>query len=179
MKRTALLLLISSLLGVFSCMGKPEVVQTEELPPVEQAPVEPEPVPAEEDFDPATISQEMFEETLKEVQGFVGTLNEIIRAKNYMTWLDCLDDSYLLRIGSPEFLREISEGNYLRSQKIVLKSIEDYFNYVVVPSRTNIRVDDIVFISQSRVRAFALDRKGVRLVLYVLEKIGQSWKIIG
>jgi len=55
---------------------------------------------------------------------------------------------------------------------------------VVVASRaeTGVRVDDIEFISLNRVQAFTVttNRAGeeVRLRLYDLEKIGNSWTII-
>jgi len=70
----------------------------------------------------------------------------------------------------------------MRTRNIVLRTAEDYFQYVVVPSRADLRVDDIEFISRDRVKAFTIttSRAGEeqRLRLYDLEKIGNSWRII-
>jgi hypothetical protein len=66
----------------------------------------------------------------------------------------------------------------LKNQKIVLKSLEDYFLYVVVPSRANDRVDDIEFIGQNRVKAYTITSKGQRLRLYELEKTAGNWNIV-
>jgi hypothetical protein len=49
--------------------------------------------------------------------------------------------------------------------------------YVVVPSRTKDRVDDIEFIGQNRVKAFTINNKGQKLRLYDLEKTASGWKI--
>jgi len=72
----------------------------------------------------------------------------------------------------------------MRTRRIVLRTAEDYFIHVVVAARaeTGQRVDDIEFISMNRVKAFTVthNRAGeeVRLRLYDLEKIGNSWTII-
>jgi hypothetical protein len=70
----------------------------------------------------------------------------------------------------------------MKTRKIVLKTAEDYFIHVVVPSRANSRVDDIEFIGQNRVKAFSVNKNRAgeeqRLVLYNLERSGNSWIII-
>jgi hypothetical protein len=63
------------------------------------------------------------------------------------------------------------------SKRRTLKSLEDYFLYVVVPSRDNDHVDDIEFVTQSRVKAYTETPKGQRR-LYDLESSGNTWKII-
>jgi hypothetical protein len=181
MKRGLLFLLLPAAMIVFSCAGKAEPVQIEEPPPEEEFYQEPAKVavPAEEnDFDPSSITKEVFEDTLSEVQRFIDELNRIISNKNYNSWLNCLGDSYWQTINSPEFLQEISEMPTLKKQGIVLKSAEDYFSLVVVPSRANARVDDIEFVSHNRVKAFTIGRNGVRLRIYDLERIQETWKIV-
>ena len=63
-------------------------------------------------------------------------------------------------------------------QKRILRTPRDYFDNVVVPSRSNDRVDDISFISENRVKAYTEDNRGNRVVLYDLEIIDNTWKII-
>jgi len=71
----------------------------------------------------------------------------------------------------------------MKTRNIILRTPEDYFTNVVVPSRANSRVDDIEFIGTNRVKAFTVmqnSRTGEeqRLVLYDLEKVGNSWLIV-
>ena len=58
-----------------------------------------------------------------------------------------------------------------------INSARVYFTYVVVPSRTNDRVDDIEFISKNEVKAYTEDAKGQTVVLYHLENQDGKWKI--
>jgi len=133
-------------------------------------------------FDPRNVSRAHYESTREEVQKFIEDLNQIIRNRNYQAWRACLSEEYFAEISSQENLREISAQPAMRTRRIVLRTPEDYFQYVVVPSRADLRVDDIEFISVNRVKAFTItqNRAGdeVRLRLYDLEKIGNSWTII-
>ena len=150
--------------------GLPQVVQTEQ----ETAEgISPAPL-----FDPASISQEEKDTAKTEIQQLIQRLNSIIRARNYNAWVTYLDTNYFTVISSPEYLDRISQSAVLVKQKIVLKSAQDYFRHVVVPARTNDRVDDIEFISQNRVKAYTVNSRGERLRLYDLEKTGNEWKII-
>jgi hypothetical protein len=134
------------------------------------------------------ISQEMYEQTLAEVRIFVDGLNLLIRNKNYSGWKDALAAERFEQISSPDFLEVTSESAALKSRKIVLKTPNDYFEHVVVPSRSNSRVDEIEFTAVNRVRVYYVERPrrtdddGVaeirRLRLYELEKSGDTWKII-
>jgi hypothetical protein len=164
---------------VFSCGGGPATQDPSESVPAAQTAA---PVEIEDDdpdtFDPGSITQDLYDSTKSDVQHLIEELNGIIRAKNYNAWKSYLDEKYLADISSSEYLRRISNTAAMKSQKIVLKVPEDYFNYVVVPSRANSRVDDIEFITQRRVKAFTITEKGQRLRLYDLERSSSGWKII-
>lgn len=158
-----------------SCGTKPAVNQALAADPVSDTAVS---QPDEENFDPGSISQEVFDSTKTDVQHFIVNLNQIIRDKDYVTWVSHLGGDYFAEKSSPEYLAQISEQPRLRTQKIVLTSPEDYFLHVVVPSRANDRVDDIEFISPTRVKAYTVTPNGQRLRLYDLENSGNTWKII-
>jgi len=148
---------------------------------------------AEQVFDLNNISEILFETTKTDIQALIQELDSIIRAKNYNAWLGYLSESYLEEISSSAFLEERTEELFRRDQivaaatgkdprtvqKKTLKTLRDYFDNVVAPSRANDRVDDIAFISETKVRAYTVNNRGTRLILYDLEKIGESWKIIG
>ena len=158
-------------------------------PPAEA--VQSAPPPAEV-FDPSTVTEEKYETTKADVKTLIEELNKIIRARDYRTWTTYLSDSYFQEISSQAFLAERTEELYKRdqivdsnlgrdprrTQKKILRTAKDYFDNVVVPSRSNDRMDDIDFISEDQVKAYTLDTRGNRLVLYNLELIDGKWKII-
>jgi hypothetical protein len=202
MKESAILLLLLSFL-VFSCGTGPK--PPEAVSAVEQAPpsvsyetqghVEP-PVEAsgEDVFDPDSISVEVFIAVKTDITALIADLKRIIRARNYGAWVTHLADSYLGEISSSDFLEEKTEELYRRDQvvaqnmgrdpnmvvKRILRTARDYFDYVVVPSRANDRLDDISFLSETRIRAYTIDerRGGQRLVLYDLASINNEWMIV-
>jgi len=182
----------------------PIVLKNEEKGPMEvsvetpvdtpaKAPVE-APVSVETIFDPNNITEEEFLATKTEITALISDLNNIIKTRNFTAWVLNLSSSYYAEISSRKFLNDRTEELYRRDQivaqntgrdpnmveKRVLRTAMDYFNYVVVPSRANDRLDDISFISESHVRAYTVDerRGGQRLVLYELAHINDTWKII-
>jgi hypothetical protein len=180
MKGLNIVFLFALVLAV-SCGTTPEPVKSAD--PVEVPPVvvsaqgNPEPV-----FDPGTVTQEVYNTTKTDVQQFISELNQIIRRKDYRSWVNHLDTAYFSEITSSEYLSQISDSAALKSQKIVLKTPQDYFNHVVVPSRANNRVvdrvDDIEFVTQNRVVAYTLTPNGQRLRLYDLENTKDGWKVV-
>ena len=195
------LLLTFSLLLALSCGTAPEPAETVETAP--QAEVTPPPrdappaavvieVPAEEppgepDFDPVNITQSYYESTIADVQALIGNLNRIIRARNYSDWVSHLSVEYYSSINTREFLEEKTEELFRLDQAMArgrpfqrrtLNTSRDYFDNVVVPSRQNDRVDDIVFVTENRVIAYTVNTRGDRLILYNLEYAGNGWKIV-
>ena len=164
-----LFLLIPVLVLAFSCASTPKPVEEEAVyGPVKTGGMQ--------------VSQAQYDSTKEEVQHFIGELNQVIRRRNFSVWKDSLSPEYLAQISSAENLRQISEQPAMKTRNIALKNAEDYFIFVVVPSRANSRVDDIEFISGNRVKAFTVrvnkDGEEERLLLYNLEKSGNTWKII-
>lgn len=142
-------------------------------------PVEDEEIPDEdiyiktEDF---VISTEMYETTFNEVEQFIAELNEIIADRDFQQWKSHLTEDYLHVHSDPAVLRERSESPVLRRNNIELRDIEDYFTWVVVPSRANARLDDLDFIGTDQVEAIMRVRdQGV--ILYQLKRVNDRWKI--
>ena len=148
--------------------------------------------PAAQVFDPDNISAVTFDAVMVEVGELIDNLNVIIRARNYDEWLNHLSHSYFTMISSEAFLAERTEELFRRDQMVarnmgrdprmvnrrVLSTSRDFFEHIVVPSRSNDRVDDIHFVSEDRVIAFTIDPRGNRLILYNLERIDGNWRII-
>ena len=133
-------------------------------------------------FNPTQVTREQYDSTMDEVKKFIDALNQIVASGNYAAWRAALSSEYFEEISSPERLQEISELPVMTARKIVLKTAEDYFRHVFIPSRANSRVDDIEFFGKERVKVFtvSVSRTGEerRERLYNLEKIGNTWKII-
>jgi hypothetical protein len=128
-------------------------------------------------FDPASIPPEVYQETKQDIVQFIQDLNSIIKAKRYSVWVEYLDTDYYQYISSPEYLQQVSQRGILVSKKIVLSDAYDYFIYVVVPSRSNDRVDEIEFVSENRIKAINISN-GKRVILYDLERTHKGWKIV-
>lgn len=183
MKRSKIVIVACCVvLTAISCGSRPKGAVLPETVTETPAPetVEPAAPPPEEEvvFDPNSISRELFDSTKIDVQRFIGDLNAIIQGKNYSAWKKTLSPGFLAEISSRQYLQHASESVALKSRGIVLRSPEDYFTHVVIPSRANSRVDDIEFVSQTRVKAFTINSNGLRLRLYDLEKTGNTWLII-
>jgi hypothetical protein len=128
-------------------------------------------------FDPKQVSEALKTATIVNVRIFVDTLNSIIRARNFEAWKRNLTKEYIEYYSNSIVLATLSESSVLQRMKITLRSLYDYFIYVVYPSRQNVRVDDIDFIRENRIVVISLNSKGERLVLYDLEKVDDSWAI--
>lgn len=165
------------LAALSACVSTPPKPEQPREPPAVTVEPAPETAPAQEAFDPASVSVELKQTTFVDIRSLVENLNSIIQAKDYDAWSQALTDGYRDHYSSPEVLAQISDYPVLKRQGIVLHTLKDYFIYVVYPSRQHDRVDDIEFIQATRVRAITVTAKGERLVLYNLEKIGDTWKI--
>ena len=143
-------------------------------PPAE-LPADPEPA-AQDNKEGFTVTQEVFQETFTNIEALITQLNGIILAKDYLTWTSFLTREYINTYSSQEKLYEISQQPILKKYGIRLRSLEDYFHYVVVPSRSDARLDDLIFIDDTHIQAIMLINDK-RSILYSLEKIDNQWKI--
>jgi len=187
---------------LLGCVGSPEPAETPDEPehtataddPMEESPEqaepEQEPVPEEEpvaDPDPAVeeepeeftqedVTEELYDQTFTEVEETIAELNEIISNGDFARWQTYLTSDYRRTYSDPRVLEESSQSAILRRNNITLESLEDYFRFVVVPSRANVRLDEIVFVDAETVEAI-MEVEGEKYLLYNLTKAGDRWKI--
>ncbi len=178
-----LLVLIPVLLAALSCVTQraEEPAAAQELPaqaepstPVEQPQAEPpaeEPSPGE-----FVVTEELYRRTFDEIAGVIAELDGIIRERNYDAWVSWLSREYIARTSSREFLDEASKSARLSSRNIVLRSLEDYFVNVVVQSRLQATLDQILFVGETNVKAMTVVN-GVSYILYWLVREDGRWKI--
>lgn len=130
----------------------------------------------QEEEDDFVVSEEVFAQTFSDVEALINELNKTIRNKNYDKWLTFLTDEYKDYYSSPGVLREISKKPTMQKYSIRLTTLKDYFTYVVVPSRSNARLDDLVFEDNNHVKAIMIIDEQ-RVILYQLVKVDGEWKI--
>jgi hypothetical protein len=147
----------------------PQPVQPVEQPTERESSAPPEPQVFE-------VSEEVYSRTFDEIGDFINNLNRIIREQDFQTWLGFLSEDYIRTTSDPEYLRKQSEKPLLKQNNVELKSLEDYFIHVVVPSRSQAQLDDIEFLDEDHVKAISIVR-GTQVVLYLLVRDQGSWKI--
>lgn len=150
------------------------------IEPVPEPAVTPEvPPPTDEvvaQFDTVTITKKTFEDTKTEMQTVVEKLNKITMERDYKSWLEWLSEEYYRTYSDPATLESVSASLPIKNVKI--RNIKDYFNYVFVPSRQNMRVDDIKFISPTRVYVIMEITPQSPAAIYILEKTDEGWKLV-
>lgn len=148
--------------------------------PEGEAESEPEveaPTPAvEETAEDFEVTQEVYERTFDELKRLIVHWNDLIARRNYDAWYGNLSRSYIAERGSAEYLGQLSRMQKLKNVKIVLGDLEDYFNYVVVPSRTDAELDKIAFVNENKVKAYATIDGEAAILFYVVREDGR-WKI--
>jgi len=162
-----------------------EVIQTpeevfvpeEEYTPQEEIIPEPEEDPIRDGAESTyQVTEEVYNNTFAEIEALITQLNTIIRDRNFRLWRSYLTQQYIDHISNPENLRQFSETPIMRHLGIRLRNLEDFFEFVVVPSRSNARLDELVFQDDTRVTAYMFINNS-RSILYQLEKINGNWKI--
>jgi len=128
-------------------------------------------------FEGVSITRKEKEIAKSEIEEVVKKLNEITAKKDYGRWRFWLSTEYKKEFSKPEVLKKTSEGLPSNLKGKQLKNIEDYFYYVFVPSRQNGRVDDIVYLTPTKVRVLKITATQ-SLIFYNLEKIDDRWLLV-
>ncbi|MFW6363727.1 MAG: hypothetical protein ACOC0D_07785 [Spirochaeta sp.] len=176
---SSIYLLVCTVLIFSSCTTAPpeEEPVAEEIPEQTEDMVEPDSVTEDtapdEEF---VVTEELYEQTFDEVETVITTLNEIIGRGDFDSWKNYLTQEYIDAVTEPGHLEELNQSPLLSRNNIELESLEDYFRYVVVPSRANLRLDDLEFIDDNTVQAIMIVRDR-RAILYLLRRIDGEWRI--
>jgi len=174
---------------LFACLLVLAACETSSPPPEEVEAVQPQVAqtvqPEEQELQSITeetepeefvVTEEVYTRTFDEIKELIRNLNEIIQNEDYQSWLMYLSNAYVEKTSDPEYLKEQSQKPLLRKNKVNLRNLQDYFIYVVVPSRTQAKLDEIEFIDESQIKAFAMIGD-TRALLYLLVREDSKWKI--
>lgn len=163
---------------------KEEVV---EQPPVEEVkPVEtpaPAPTPEDDEYtrsvgDNVSISKDTFAEDKAAIIETIKSLDKIMRNLDYGLWKTYIDDESLAYWQKPANLKKAQ--NRLPVKGLQIKSLEDYFKYVFVSSRTGREVSEIRYISNTYVKAVQVRKdkeSSTDIIYYYFNKINGRWML--
>ena len=184
-KNRLLVPLVAVVVFVFGCASTPEPspeplegqeeAETLEVPAAEESAPLPELEPAPGDHE-IQVSVEVYERTFSEIEETIAELNRVIQARDFRRWQQFLTEEYIDTYSNPATLRQVSETPILERNNIELTSLRDYFDWVVVPSRANARLDDLRFVRSEQVEAI-MEVRGQRVILYQLTNFDGDWKV--
>jgi hypothetical protein len=122
------------------------------------------------------VTEEVYQKTFDEIEEVIAALNALIKARDFAGWEKRLTAAYRERTSSDEFLAEVSRSAALKQNGITLRSLEDYFNQVVVPSRSSVKLDQLAFVDATHVKAITIIQ-GEAYILYWLVREDGTWDI--
>ena len=169
------------LFSVFSCATQQHTLQEEETVPiviVQETTPTPQEVPEEavSETPPETLDDNEIKEAETDIAELIENLNDIIASKDFNSWQEYLSTDYIMYYSDPDVLKEQSRSPLLIKNKIVLRTIEDYFNYVVVGSRQNVKLDEIKVLDRDHIKAYMFINS-TPVIIYELVRIDDTWKI--
>lgn len=130
------------------------------------------------EFGDVKITKKDYHDTMSEIKKVVEGLNKTTATKDYGKWLTYLSEKYKAEYSKPSTLRAAVEN--LKKKNVIglkLTTLKDYFTYIFVAARQNIRVDDIEFLSPTKVNVIMIT-SGKKLLVYDLEKINNRWLLV-
>ncbi|MCR5761887.1 MAG: hypothetical protein K6G00_00720 [Treponema sp.] len=130
--------------------------------------------------DGSKITHETFSADKKAVLELIENLKEVMSKQNYNEWIKYLDEESIKYWSQKSNLQKAQKRLPVKGLKI--SSLQDYFKYVFIPSRTGKDVDEIRYLSDSLVKVVQIrkDAEGRYVgdtVYYNLRKINGEWKV--
>ncbi len=127
------------------------------------------------------VSRETFNADKSAILKKIAELNEIMAKKDYNSWLRYIDPASKNYWSNSYTLLKASEKLPKESKGIKLRNLNDYFNYVFIPSRKGRQIDEIRYNSAKSVKAVQISEieegKTKATVYYNFIKIDDDWKV--
>ena len=175
MKKILTLILTAAVLtfGFVSCVSndtekKPETVQTKQ----KKSDAELEYERATKDLKGEVVSMDTYEKDKKEILAKISELNVIMKNKDYKSWTGYIEPNSINYWSQKKNLSSASKQ--LPVKGIQLKTLEDYFNYVFIPSRVGRKIDEIRYISSTSIKAVQVRNDDV-IIFYNFKKVKGEW----
>lgn len=178
MKKIITLHTIISIFTLVSCVsGAQETEEPKTSAPavkVEKTEAQLEYERAIENLNGTQISMETYEMDKKIILQKIAELNTIMKDKNYKSWLNYIEQSSINYWSMKSNLSAVSKQ--LPVKGLNLRTLEDYFNFVFIPSRMGRRIDEIRYISSTSIKAVQV-RNDETIVYYNFKKIDDEWLV--
>ncbi|MBR5095674.1 MAG: hypothetical protein IK094_01035 [Treponema sp.] len=128
------------------------------------------------------VSKETFNADKAAILKKISELNEIMAKKDYNSWLKYISEDSKKYWSNSYTLLKASEKLPKELKGLKLKNLNDYFNYVFIPSRKGRQIDEIRYNSAESVKAVQVtkseeDNKTKITVYYNFVKEGGDWKV--
>ncbi len=120
------------------------------------------------------VSKDTFENDKKLVLSTIDELAKVMRDRNFRLWCAYIDQESIDYWSQPVNLRKAQKK--LPIKGLQLKSLEDYFKFVFIPSRKESVVEEIRYVSKNYVKAIAV-KDEQEVVYYYFNKIDDKWMV--
>ena len=142
--------------------------------------VVPEPVISKEDQEYSRsvtdlgieVSKETFNTDKSEILEIIEKLSGIMKHKDYAAWLNYLTPESKTFWSNQQNLAIVSQRLPIKNYR--LKNLQDYFEKVFIPSRIGRVVDEIRYVSTTKVKAVQYTEEQ-DIIYYYFEKIDGRW----
>ena len=123
----------------------------------------------------SSVSKDTFEADRKDILSLIESLDAVMARKDFNRWKTFVEPSSLAYWQNPRNLAKASSR--LPVKGITIRTLEDYFNYVFIPSRKGRVVDQIRYINSESVKAIQVTKENSVIVYYNFIKTGGRWLI--
>ena len=118
------------------------------------------------------VSKETFNEDKSEILEIIEKLSGIMKHKDYAAWLNYLTPESKTFWSNQQNLAIVSQRLPIKNYR--LKNLQDYFEKVFIPSRIGRVVDEIRYVSTTKVKAVQYTEEQ-DIIYYYFEKIDGRW----
>ena len=159
--------------------------ETEKIVEIQESPepipeVVPEPVISKEDQEYSRsvtdlgieVSKETFNTDKSEILEIIEKLSGIMKHRDYASWLNYLTPESKTFWSNQQNLAIVSQRLPIKNYR--LKNLQDYFEKVFIPSRIGRVVDEIRYVSTTKVKAVQYTEEQ-DIIYYYFEKIDGRW----
>lgn len=122
------------------------------------------------------ITEDVFENDKNVLLNIIDQLSIIMANKDYDGWVRYLSQESILYWRNSSNLSEVSKRLPIKGLR--LKTLEDYFKFVFIPSRLNKKVDEIRYVSSNFVKVVQMQESVNEykdIIYYTFEKINGKW----
>ncbi len=160
---------VAAAVALFACSSQPKAASHDSS---ETSPEQPS-AGSQKEF---VVTPELYNKTFDEVKQVIASVTSLISAEDYNGWRSYLTADYIARTSDPAFLDTVSRSGVLQKSGIVLRTLRDYFENVVVRSRVQAALTDINFVDETHVKALTIV-DGRPVILYYLVRENGRWKV--